>query len=160
MCLNHLAFPNRGWIIELQAHTGTWEGTDSCWGLEGARETRGMDLPCGWGNWSKSQKGNPCSYSLCRLALGATPTSSIAPTCLSKTRMNKRRWKGFESGERCITKSKSQGKEEGAYLYPNLTKAIVGCWKTKWSENYSTAEYRLNFENWGKVIKNTFASPG
>ena len=22
----------------------------------------------------------------------------------------------------------------------------MGCWKTKWSENYSTAEYRLNFE--------------
>jgi len=34
-------------------------------------------------------------------------------------------------------------KEEGAYLYPKLSKAIVGSWKTKQCENYSTAEYRL-----------------
>ena len=40
--------------------------------------------------------------------------------------------------------SLTQGKEEGAYLYPNLAKAIVGCWKTKQCENYSTAEYRSN----------------
>ena len=42
--------------------------------------------------------------------------------------------------------SLTQVKEEGAYLYPNLAKAIVGCWKTKQSENYSTAEYRLGLK--------------
>ena len=41
-----------------------------------------------------------------------------------------------------MTENRSQGKEEGAYLYPNLAKAIVGSWKAKRSEHYSTAEYR------------------
>ena len=36
--------------------------------------------------------------------------------------------------------------EEGAYLYPSLAKAIVGCWKIKEGDNYSTAEYRLQFK--------------
>ena len=49
---------------------------------------------------------------------------------------------GFQTGEKGMTESRSQGKEEGAYLYPNLAKAIVGSWKTKRSEHYSTAEYR------------------
>ena len=44
-----------------------------------------------------------------------------------------------------MTENRSQGKEEGAYLYPNLAKAIVGSWKTKRSEHYSTAEYRLDY---------------
>ena len=52
----------------------------------------------------------------------------------------------LERGERQITVSFTQVKEEGAYLYPNLAKAIVGSWKTKQSENYSTAEYRLGLK--------------
>jgi len=36
-----------------------------------------------------------------------------------------------------------KGMEEGAYLYPSLAKAIVGCWKIKEGDNYSTADYRL-----------------
>ena len=36
--------------------------------------------------------------------------------------------------------------EEGAYLYPGFAKAIVGCWKIKEGDNYSTAEYRLQFK--------------
>jgi len=36
-----------------------------------------------------------------------------------------------------------KGMEEGAYLYPSLAKAIVGSWKIKDGDNYSTAEYRV-----------------
>ena len=36
--------------------------------------------------------------------------------------------------------------EEGAYLYPSLAKSIVGSWKIKEGDNYSTAEYRLQLK--------------
>ena len=36
-------------------------------------------------------------FSSNRLAVGATPTSSMAPTCLNKRRMIQRRWKGLSN---------------------------------------------------------------